>query len=165
MNQKTVKQEKKPAEGTDINLKKLLVAVVIIALQAAAGYGLFSLARIMFTDPVIDNQSGLIKLLIAMAVSIPAAVWLVGLLGLVLKKNVPRRSGLRLFCTAVASLVPVLVLAYLAFTIGFENSKDFQEVVVGRMVVYYSNLELAFAIVGFYLVDWYHKRPSTKKIN
>lgn len=94
---------------------------------------------------------------------IPFSIWIsfiigiygVGMLSMVLRKNKPLKAGLRLVSTAVLALIPLVVLTSLSMTVSFEEPVDFRNIVLGRMVPYYTNLNVAFSLIGFYIPTWF----------
>lgn len=101
---------------------------------------------------------------------IPLAIWLsftlgaygAGILGLMINKSKPFYAGLRFISTAVMAVIPMLILIFLGLSVGIENTQDFQEIVLGRMVPYYTQLNVVFSILGFYLPSWFKNFKSKK---
>jgi hypothetical protein len=75
----------------------------------------------------------------------------------------PLQAGLRLISTALLALIPLIVLTFLGLTVGFEEPAEFQEIVIGRMVPYYTNLNVAFSLMGFYIPTWFRFIRSQKE--
>jgi len=93
---------------------------------------------------------------------IPLLIWItfvvvvygIGMLSLLIRKITPLKAGLRFFSSAGLALVPLGILIFLGLSVGVENQKDFQEIVLGRMVSYYANLSMVFSFLGFYIPNW-----------
>ena len=153
------KAEEKPTKpGTG----QIILVIVTIALQVAAGYGLFYLVRVLWVNAEITDMRGFITILVAMAGSFQLAAWVIGMLGVLLRKQKPAKPLARFLGTLGGAVVPVLILAYLGSTIGFADAKTFQSVVVGRMIPYYTNLTMVFSIAGFYLREWFSRVVKPK---
>lgn len=136
--------------------------VLIVTVQIVVGYGLVILINSLTQKPpVVTVQQFLL---------IPFSIWLgyltgiygIGMLGLVLKKIEPRVAGLRLLTTAVLTAVPVLMLIFNGTTVGLENQQQFQAIVMGRMVPYYTQLCAVFSLLGFYVTIWWHRAAPQK---
>ncbi len=93
---------------------------------------------------------------------IPFSIWIsfiigfygIGMLSMILRKIKPLKAGLRLISTAALALIPLVVLTSLSMSVGFEEPVDFRNIVLGRMVPYYTNLNVAFSLIGFYIPTW-----------
>ncbi len=102
---------------------------------------------------------------------IPLTIWFsfligvfgIGILSLIIRKMAPYHTLIRLIGTLVMALIPMVLLGYLGLTIGLENQKEFQEVVMGKMVSYYTHLNLVFSLLGFYLLSWFNKLTPKKR--
>jgi len=141
----------------------IIVWILIIALQIAAGYGLFYFVRILLIPAEITNSGAFIKIMAVMVLSFAIAAWIIGLIGLWIKKIKPLKSGFRLLTALGLALIPVLILAYLGNTVGFDDLSIFNEIVVGKMIPYYTNLTMVMSILGFYLPEWFSKVVKPKK--
>jgi len=78
----------------------------------------------------------------------------VGIISLLIRKITPLKTGLRFLSSAGLALVPLGILIFLGLSVGLENQKDFQEIVLGKMVSYYANLSMVFSFLGFYIPNW-----------
>jgi len=93
---------------------------------------------------------------------IPLLIWItfvvvvygIGMLSLLIRKITPLKAGLRFISSAGLALVPLGILIFLGLSVGLENQKDFQEIVLDRMVSYYSNLSMVFSFLGIYIPNW-----------
>ncbi len=141
----------------------IIVWILIIALQIAAGYGLFYFVRILLIPAEITNSGAFIKIMAVMVLSFAIAAWIIGLIGLWIKKIKPLKSGFRLLTALGLALIPVLILAYLGNTVGFDDLSIFTEIVVGKMIPYYTNLTMVMSILGFFLQEWFSKVIKPKK--
>jgi hypothetical protein len=101
----------------------------------------------------------------------PLSIWLsfilgvfgVGIVGIILLKLEPRRAGLRVLSTSILALIPMVVLIVLGLTVGIENQENFSNIVLGRMVTYYTQLTVVFSLIGFYIPNWFSKiAPKTE---
>ena len=142
----------------------LIIWSIIIALQIAAGYGLFYLLRILLIPAEITNSGAFVKIMAVLIHSCAIAAWLIGIIGLwVIRKSKPTKVGFRLLTALGLALIPVLILAYLGNTVGFDDLSIFNEIVVGKMIPYYTNLTMVMSILGFYLPEWFSKVVKPKK--
>lgn len=142
----------------------IIVWILIIALQITAGYGLFYFVRILLIPAEITNSGAFIKTMTVMVLSFAIAAWIIGLFGLwVIRKSKPTKVGFRLLTALGLALIPVLILAYLGNTVGFDDLSIFTEIVVGKMIPYYTNLTMVMSILGFYLPEWFSKVVKPKK--
>jgi len=131
--------------------------ILIVLAQIAIGYALVFTINLIIYKPQIET--------IPQFLTIPLSIWLgylvgvygIGMLGLVLKKLEPLVAGLRLFTTAIMTVIPMLMLIFNAVTVGVENRQQFQDIVMVRMVPYYTQLCVVFALLGFYITVWWHK--------
>ncbi|MFZ3070653.1 MAG: hypothetical protein WA110_05985 [Anaerolineaceae bacterium] len=151
--------EKKPVKKA----LPTIIWIVVIVLQVLAGYETFALVRVLLVPVVIKDRSSFFILAAALVLSISIAVWLVGLLGLRLRKVKPAKAWLRLLATFGLALVPCLIMVYLGTTVGFKDLEIFQDVVVGRMIPYYTNLALVLGMLGFYVSEWAGVFKTQKK--
>jgi len=104
-------------------------------------------------------------ILIAISIWLGALLgtYIIGIVGLILKKEKPLKAGLRFLVTTLLALVPMLVLIYNGFAVGIDNSPDFQNIVLNKMIPYYTQMSLIFALLGFYVTLWWKKiKPITQ---
>jgi hypothetical protein len=102
---------------------------------------------------------------------IPLSIWVsfiigvygIGILSIAIRKLTPLQAGLRLISTALLELIPLIVLTSLGLTVAFEDPVNFREVVLGKMVPYYTNLNVAFSLMGFYIPTWFRFIRSQKE--
>ena len=95
----------------------------------------------------------------------PLSIWLsfiigvfgIGTVGIIVLKLEPRNIGLRLLSTSFLALIPMVVLFILGQTVGIENPEDFSEIVLDRMVTYYTQLNVVFSLIGFFIPNWFKK--------
>ncbi len=137
--------------------------ILIVVAQIVIGYGLVYFLNILNYKPQYET--------IQQFLMIPFSIWLgyligvygIGMLGLGLKKIEPLVAGLRFLTTAVMTAIPMLILIFNAVTMGLEDRQQFQDIVMVRMVPYYTQLCTVFALLGFYVTVWWH-RAVPKKI-
>ncbi len=139
-----------------------LAWVLIVAVQTAVGYGLVSLSGSFTIKSHINTTAQFLMVPLGIWLGYSIGVYGIGMLGLVLKKVKPLVPGLRLLTTAVMTAIPLLILTFNAITVGLENQQQFQGVVIGRMVPYYTQLCLAFSLLGFYVTLWLNKTVPIK---
>jgi len=104
---------------------------------------------------------------------IPLNIWLgfligvfsLGILSLLIRKIEPYHIIQRFFSTLALSGIPIILLFYLGLTVGVDNQTEFQEIVLERMVPYYTQLNIIFSLLGFYLPSWFKKLISKNKQN
>jgi len=128
--------------------------VITIILQIVVYFLLLEIFR-SFVFPAEITRTGeflIIPLLIWASVVI--GVFGIGILSFLIRKYSPLRTGLRFLSSAALALLPLGLLVFLGLSVGFENQKDFQEIVLDKMVSYYSNLALVFSFLGFYIPNW-----------
>jgi hypothetical protein len=141
--------------------------ILIVTAQIAFSYSLVYVFNTSIYNPQIETASQFLL--------IPIFVWLIsligfygiGMVGLAVMKVKPLRAGLRFLATAIMALFPMLILVFNAFSVGIQ-SQTFQDIIMRRMVPYYSQLDLVFALLGFYITLWWKKSkpkvtPKTKK--
>lgn len=145
------------------NATPTLTLILIVIIQVAAGYGLFYLVRILLIPSEIKDPAGFIKIMAAMVLSFALAAWFFGVIGLWIRKVKPLKAGIRLLTSIGLALIPALILAYLGFTVGFEDLSVFNGIVVGKMIPYYTNLTMVMSILGFYLQEWFSKVVKPKQ--
>lgn len=131
--------------------------VLIVVAQIALGYALVSVINSVIYKPQIETIAQFLMIPISIFLGYLIGVYGIGMLGLVLKKLKPRVAGLRLFTTAIMTVIPMLMLIFNAVTVGVENRQQFQDIVMVRMVPYYTQLCAVFALLGFYITIWWHK--------
>lgn len=135
---------------------------LIVGAQLAVGYALVFIVNLSINTSQIET--------IAQFLKIPSSIWLgysigvygIGMLGVWLKKYQPLVPLLRLATTATMALIPMLILIFNSVTVGVENQKEFQDLVIVRMVPYYTQLCAVFALLGFYITVWWHKAVPKK---
>lgn len=101
----------------------------------------------------------------------PLIIWLSFLIGmfipgalsLLIRKMEPYHITQRLISTLVLSAIPSILLVYLGLTVGLDNQTEFQEIVLEKMVPYYTQLNIAFSLLGFYIPSWFKKLTSKHK--
>jgi hypothetical protein len=131
---------------------------LIVTAQISVGYSLVS----VINSIVIKQQ----VITITQFFLIPSSIWLgyhrIARFGV--KELKPLAFGLLLFSAAILTAIPMALLIFNAVNVGVENQQQFQEIVIVRMVPYYTQLCLVFALLGFYITVWWHKAvPQTKK--
>lgn len=136
--------------------------VLILIAQVAVGYGIVFLGTVYINQPETKTLQQFLIIPLTIWLGYLVGVYGIGMLGLSLKKVEPRVSWLRLFTTAVAGLVPVLILIFNAATVGVENQQQFHDLVIVRMVPYYTQLCAVFALLGFYITIWWHRAVPSK---
>ncbi len=137
--------------------------VLICLAQIGVGYALAFLSNVIINQPAPGAINQFLQ--------IPLGIWLgyiigvtgIGMLGLALKKITPMVPGLRLLTTAALAAIPMLILIFNAYTAGFEDQAQFQSLVMGRMVPYYTQLCAVFALLGFYITVWWHRVVPAKE--
>lgn len=136
--------------------------VVLVVAQIAIGYLLVVILNSIFLKPQIETIQQFLMIPFSIWFGYLIGVYGIGMLGLVLKKVTPLVAGLRLITTAVMTAIPMLVLIFNATTVGLENGQDFQDIVMARMVPYYTQLCAVFALLGFHITVWW-QRAAPKK--
>ena len=102
---------------------------------------------------------------------IPLTIWAsfligifaIGMLSLVMRKIKPYYTTLRFLGTLVMAVLPMVLLVFLGLSAGLENTVEFQEIVLGRMVPYYTQLNIVFSLLGFYLPSWFKRNAPNRK--
>jgi len=139
-----------------------LTWILIGLAQLAVGYGLVFIINLNIYKPQIETIPQFLLIPLSIWLGYLVGIYSIGMLGLGLKKLKPLVAGLRLFTTAVMAIIPMLVLIFNAVTIGLEDQQQFQELVMVRMVPYYTQLCAVFALLGFYITIWWHKAAPRK---
>jgi len=139
-----------------------LTWILIGLAQLAVGYGLVFIINLNIYKPQIETIPQFLLIPLSIWLGYLVGIYSIGMLGLGLKKLKPLVAGLRLFTTAVMAIIPMMVLIFNAVTIGLEDQQQFQELVMVRMVPYYTQLCAVFALLGFYITIWWHKAAPRK---
>jgi hypothetical protein len=138
--------------------------IISISLQILISFLLLELLKLFFYPDIIRTSMEFLVIPLVIWVSFFVGVFGVGMLSLLIRKVTPLNPGLRLLSTALMIIIPLSILIFLGLTVGIENQKDFEEIVLGRMVTYYSQLTVVFSLLGFYIPTWFKAlQPKTKK--
>ena len=128
--------------------------VVTIVLQIVVCLFLQEVFRSFIFPAQVTRTGEFIIIPLLIWVSVVVGVFGVGILSFLIRKYSPLRAGLRFLSSAGLALLPLGLLVFLGLSVGFENQSEFQEIVLDRMVSYYSNLALVFSFLGFYIPNW-----------
>ncbi len=137
--------------------------VLICLAQVGVGYALAFLSNVIINQPVAETFGQFLLIPLGIWLGYIIGVYGVGMLGLALKKITPKVPGLRLLTTAILAAIPMLILIFNANAAGVENQAQFQNIIMGRMVPYYTQLCAVFALLGFYITIWWHRVVPAKE--
>jgi hypothetical protein len=141
-------------------------SIIAIILQILISFLLLELLRLFFYPDQVTTPIEFLVIPLQIWVSFFVGVFGIGMLSLLIRKVSPLNPGLRLLSTAVMIVIPLSILIFLGLTVGIENQKDFEEIVLGRMVTYYTQLTVVFSLLGFYIPTWFKTfQPKTKNTN
>jgi heme/copper-type cytochrome/quinol oxidase subunit 3 len=140
----------------------VLTWILIVAAQLIFSYWLVSYFTADKSSAQIETMSQFSMIPLIIWVGYVLVVYGLGMLGLLLYKFKPARAGLRFLSTAIMTAIPMLILIFNAQTVGLGNRLEFQHLVMDRMIPYYTQLGLAFALLGFYITVWWQKAPPRK---
>jgi len=136
--------------------------ILILAGQIAAGFALVSLAGLLVDTSSLRSLTQFMLTPVSIWLAISLSVYSIGMLGLVLKKVKPLVMWLRLATTLVLAAAPMILLTVNAAVVGVENTQDFNSIVLGRMLPYYTQLGFVFALLGFFVTVWWHRAVPDK---
>lgn len=128
---------------------------ITIVLQIGLSFLILEQLRNWIVPTWVTNLSTYSIIPLSIWVSFLIGVYGVGILSMAIRKIMPLQAGLRLVSTAALALIPLIVLTFLGLTVGFDDPAEFREIVIGRMVPYYTNLNVAFSFLGFYIPTWF----------
>lgn len=128
--------------------------VVTIILQIVVSFLLQEIFRSYMYPTQVTSTGAFLIIPLLIWVSLVVGVFGIGILSFLIRKYSPLSTGLRFLSSAGLALLPLGLLVFLGLSVGFENQKDFQDIVLDRMVSYYSNLALVFSFLGFYIPNW-----------
>lgn len=134
-----------------------------IGVQIGLSFLILEQLRNTIIPTSVTNFSTYLIIPLSIWASFLFGVYSIGILSMVLQKIKPLQAGLRLISTALLAVIPLIVLTFLGLTIGFEDPVDFREIVIGRMVPYYTNLNVVFSLMGFYIPTWFKFVKSQKE--
>jgi hypothetical protein len=138
--------------------------IISIVLQVLISYLLLELLKTFFYPDMIRTTGEFILIPLLIWASFFIGVYGIGMPSLLIRKVSPLNAVLRLLSTAVMIIIPLSILVFLGLTVGIENEKDFEEIVLGRMVAYYTQLTVVFSLLGFYIPTWFKVfQPKPKK--
>lgn len=135
---------------------------ITIAVQIALSFLILEQLRNWLFPASFTTNSAYLIVPFSIWASFIIGVYGIGILSMALRKMKPLQPGLRLISTAVLALIPLIVLTFLGITVGFDDPVDFRQIVLGRMVPYYTNLNVAFSLMGFYIPTWFKFVKSQK---
>jgi hypothetical protein len=135
---------------------------VTIAAQILLSFVLVELFKMWIVPVSIKTLDAFLILASTIWFSFLVGVFGIGVLSLVIRKMQPYHTLIRLFGTLIMALIPVVILVFLGLSVGLENEIDFQEIVLARMVPYYTQLNIVFSLLGFYLPTWFKKFSPQK---
>jgi hypothetical protein len=136
---------------------------ITIGLQIGLSFLILEQLRNWIVPTWVTNLSTYLIIPLSIWVSFIIGVYGIGILSIAIRKLTPLQAGLRLISTALLELIPLIVLTSLGLTVGFEDPVNFREVVLGKMVPYYTNLNVAFSLMGFYIPTWFRFIRSQKE--
>jgi len=136
---------------------------ITIGLQIGLSFLILEQLRNWIVPTWVTNLSTYLIIPLSIWVSFIIGVYGIGILSMAIRKLTPLQAGLRLISTALLALIPLIVLTFLGLTVGFEEPVNFREVVLGKMVPYYTNLNIAFSLMGFYIPTWFRFIRSQKE--
>lgn len=136
---------------------------ITIGLQIGLSFLILEQLRNWIVPTWVTNLSTYLIIPLSIWVSFIIGVYGIGILNMAIRKLTPLQAGLRLISTALLALIPLIVLTFLGLTVGFEEPVNFREVVLGKMVPYYTNLNIAFSLMGFYIPTWFRFIRSQKE--
>ncbi len=125
--------------------------------QIGVSYLLITLATLSIFQTKIVTMQQFIMVPLSIWGSYVVGVFGVGMLGLKLQKVKPLVPGLRLAATAVTTALPMFMLGFNAAAVGVQNQPQFQDIVIVRMVPYYTELCAVFALLGFFVTVWWNR--------
>ncbi len=128
---------------------------ITIAIQIGLSYLILEQLRDGIVPSQITNINTYLSIPLSIWISFIIGVYGAGILSMLLRKIQPLHVSLRLLSTGLLALIPLVVLTFLGLTVGFEDPAVFRSVVIGRMVPYYTNLNVAFSLIGFYVPTWF----------
>lgn len=130
---------------------------VVISFQIGTSFLLVEIFQRFFYPVEINTAGQFLIIPLLIWVSFMIGIYGVGILGLLLRKSEKLQALLRLASTAFMALLPMLLLIFLGLSAGIENEQAFDEIVLGRMVPYYTQLNVVFSLLGFYIPSWFKK--------
>jgi hypothetical protein len=136
---------------------------ITIGLQIGLSFLILEQLRNWIVPTWVTNLSTYLIIPLSIWVSFIIGVYGIGILSIAIRKLTPLQAGLRLISTALLELIPLIVLTSLGLTVAFEDPVNFREVVLGKMVPYYTNLNVAFSLMGFYIPTWFRFIRSQKE--
>ena len=128
---------------------------ITIAIQIGLSYLILDQLKNWVVPSWITDISAYLIIPLSIWGSFIIGVYGAGILSMLSRKIQPLHAGLRLVSTTVLALIPLIVLTFLGLTVGFEDPAEFRRIVIGRMVPYYTNLNVAFSLIGFYVPTWF----------
>ena len=136
--------------------------VITIAFQIGASFLLVELFQRSFYPGEINTAGQFLKIPLMIWFSFMIGVYGIGIVGLLFHRSEKLQTLLRLASTAFMALIPMLLLIFLGLSAGIENEQEFEEIVLGRMVPYYTQLNVVFSLIGFYIPSWFKKLKTEK---
>ena len=131
--------------------------VVAITIQIGTSFLFVELFQRFLYPPEINTAGQFLTIPLLIWISFIIGIFGIGILGLLIRKTEKLQALIRLVSTALMALIPMLLLIFLGLTAGIENEQDFTEIVLGRMVPYYTQLNVVFSLIGFYAPTWLKK--------
>jgi len=136
--------------------------VVSIAVQIGVSFLLVELFQRFFYPAEINTAGQFLTIPLMIWISFLIGIYGFGILGLLIRKSDNLQALTRLASTAFMALIPMLLLIFLGLSAGIENEQEFEEIVLGRMVPYYTQLNVVFSLIGFYIPSWFQMLKTEK---
>lgn len=136
---------------------------VTLTAQITLSFVLVELFKSTLVPATITTDAEFLTIPLTIWVSFLIGIFGLGMLSLVMRKIKPYYTLLRFLGTLVMALLPMVLLVFLGLSAGLENTVEFQEIVLGRMVPYYTQLNIVFSLLGFYLPSWFKRNAPNRK--
>lgn len=136
---------------------------VTLTAQITLSFVLVELFKSTLVPATITTDAEFLTIPLTIWVSFLIGIFGLGMLSLVMRKITPYYTLLRFLGTLVMALLPMVLLVFLGLSAGLENTVEFQEIVLGRMVPYYTQLNIVFSLLGFYLPSWFKRNAPNRK--
>jgi hypothetical protein len=136
---------------------------VTLAAQITISFVLVELFNATLVPETITTVAEFLTIPLTIWASFLIGIFAIGMLSLVMRKIKPYYTTLRFLGTLVMAVLPMVLLVFLGLSAGLENTVEFQEIVLDRMVPYYTQLNIVFSLLGFYLPSWFKRNAPERK--
>lgn len=133
------------------------------AVQVALSFILVEVFNLTVVPASITTLGAFLSIPLTILLSFLFGVFGIGMISLLIRKIQPYYPLLRFVGTLVMAIFPMALLVFLGLTVGLENQVEFQEIVLDRMVPYYTQLNIVFSLLGFYLPSWFKKMAPKRQ--